>query len=270
VSNHVQAPARVVTPAQTPSYENLSITFAAPARVEAGSRYAIVVSAPETPVAEATTGVAWKGDLGSSTRDPSGTPCADGAYAGGRLWVSNDALGADADFFFQTYVVPTRRVNVVKSGTGAGSVQDGTHAVVCGATCSAAFLQGETVTLTATPDADSIFTGWVGGGCLAPTPTCSFSVAADTTVTASFMRKTLTLSVLKAGSGTVTSVPAGIACGTRCRHRFLPGPLTLTAKPAPGWRFDRWRGSYRGTRPRCRLTLTKGESVSASFVRSAP
>ena len=49
-----------------------------------------------------------------------------------------------------------------------------------------------------------------------------------------------TLTVTKAGSGTVTSAPAGIACGATCSATFTSGTaVTLTAVPAAGYSFCR-------------------------------
>jgi hypothetical protein len=46
-------------------------------------------------------------DLGSSVGDESGARCGNGVYPGGRAWTKGTPpLGADADFFFETYVVP--------------------------------------------------------------------------------------------------------------------------------------------------------------------
>jgi alpha-tubulin suppressor-like RCC1 family protein len=54
---------------------------------------------------------------------------------------------------------------------------------------------------------------------------------------------TFTLRVTLHGEGTVTSEPAGIDCGSHCSEDYAGGTVvTLTATPAPGWRFRRWRG----------------------------
>jgi hypothetical protein len=76
-----------------------------------------------------------------------------------------------------------------------------------------------------------------------------------------------TLVVRKVGSGSVTSRPAGIACGTRCRFAFAPGVVTLNARPAPGWRFARWQGACRGTKAACSLRLAGPAAATAVFVR---
>ena len=245
-------------------YVDVEVSFSPPARVEAGKRYAIVLFGPSTAVPSSWT---WKADVGSSTTDPSGNPCGDGAYAGGRFWVSSAPLGADADFFFQTYVVPTRHVTVQETGTGTGLVQDGTRLIDCGSTCSGEVVQGGTLTLTATADPGSIFTGWSGGGCTGTGATCSVAVNGDTSVTAAFSRKLATLTVHRVGRGIVSSLPSGISCGGRCSHAFVPGPVKLTAKPSAGWRFARWQGACQGTRSVCRLALLRARTVTAIFAK---
>ena len=257
-----------LTAEATHSYVDIDIAFSTPARVEAGKQYAIVLYAPTREA------WVWKADLGASVLDPSGnTRCSVGAYAGGRYWLSNSPDYADADFFFQTYVVPAKRVTVQKTGTGTGLVQDGTHAIDCGSTCSGDFPQGQTLNLTVTPDPGSTFSGWSGGACTGTGPTCSVPVNADIAVTAAFTKtlvtKTLvTLRFSKVGRGAVTSLPPGITCGRTCSHRFVPGPLKLTAKPSKGWRFARWQGTCRGTKPNCQLALTRTSSVAAIFKKT--
>src|SRR5437867_2427314 len=52
---------------------------------------------------------------------------------------------------------------VVRAGTGDGSVT-GSPGITCGTSCSASYPSGTAVILTATPAADSTFSGWSGGG----------------------------------------------------------------------------------------------------------
>jgi len=62
------------------------------------------------------------------------------------------------------------------------------------------------MTLTATPDAGSVFGGWSGGGC-AGTGTCVMDMSANKAVTAVFIAATYTI---RAQSGTGGSIsPAG-------------------------------------------------------------
>jgi hypothetical protein len=246
------------------TYVDVEVSFSTRARVEAGTRYAIVLFAPTTAVPSSWT---WKADVGSSTVDPSGVSCADGTYAGGRLWVSSAPFGADADFFFQTYVVPVRHVDVQKTGTGTGLVQDSSHVIDCGSTCSGESVQGATLTLTAIPDSGSTFSGWSGSGCTGSGSTCSVAVTGDVSVAAEFTRKPVTLTIHRSGRGAVKSLPPGITCGPRCSHGFVPGPVKLTATPSSGWKFVRWEGACRGTRTVCRLMLQRPRAVGAIFAR---
>jgi Divergent InlB B-repeat domain/Fibronectin type III domain len=79
---------------------------------------------------------------------------------------------------------------------------------------------------------------------------------------------TLNLTVTKSGrgSGTVSSAPAGINCGSDCKEAFPSGALvTLTAAPASGSRFDGWTGGgCNGTAP-CMLMGNTNQTVTAAF-----
>jgi hypothetical protein len=81
-------------------------------------------------------------------------------------------------------------------------------------------------------------------------------------------RAMLGLVVLKigAGSGTVTSVPAGISCGPSCAGRYLAGTsVTLNATAAAGSTFAGWSGGGCSGSGPCALTLTAATTVSATF-----
>lgn len=80
-------------------------------------------------------------------------------------------------------------VTVAFSGTGDGSVMVNPGNRACGIDCAGSFDWGTLVTLRATPDQYSQFTGWSGGGC-SGTGTCAFSISGDTVVTAAFTRDT--------------------------------------------------------------------------------
>jgi uncharacterized repeat protein (TIGR02543 family) len=74
------------------------------------------------------------------------------------------------------------------------------------------------------------------------------------------------LSVSKTGSGTITSAPAGINCGTTCSASYANGTsVTLTAMPATGYSFAGWSGACRGTGTTCTVSMTRSRRVSATF-----
>ncbi|MFI5007067.1 MAG: FG-GAP repeat domain-containing protein, partial [Solirubrobacterales bacterium] len=93
-------------------------------------------------------------------------------------------------------------LTVNKAGTGSGTVTSNPAGINCGSTCTASYASGTMVTLTASAAGGSTFSGWSGGGC-SGTGTCSVSMNAATTVTASFTAQAqqFNLTVSKAGTG---------------------------------------------------------------------
>lgn len=178
-------------------------------------------------------------------------------WAGGTVWLYKHAAGAPIN--------PT--LTVVKAGSGDGTVA-GTG-INCGIDCTEQVTPGTQVTLTATHDANSIFSSWSGGGCSGPTPTCVVTVNASTTVTATFTSTaSVVLTVTKAGSGsgTVMSAPAGIDCGATCGASFAPGTqVTLTATPAAGSFFASWSGGGCASANPCSPTLSANTTIVATF-----
>jgi hypothetical protein len=69
-----------------------------------------------------------------------------------------------------------------------------------------------------------------------------------------------------AGTGTVTSEPAGIDCGADCSQAYpISTAVTLTATPAGGSAFGGWGGACSGTQPTCQLVMDGPKSVTATF-----
>jgi hypothetical protein len=155
-------------------------------------------------------------------------------------------------------------LGVTKSGTGSGTVSSSPAGVSCGADCSESYTSGTVVTLTATAATGSRFLGW-SGACTG-TGSCQVIMNAAKSVTASF-GAVYTLTVAKAGtgSGTVTSNPAGITCGTDCSQAYASGTVvTLTAAHAAGSKFLGWSGACTGTST-CKVTMNASKKVMASF-----
>jgi hypothetical protein len=253
-------------------------------------------------------------------------------------------------------------LTVDRTGSGSGSIASSPAGINCPTTCAADFPQGSQVTLSASANAGSTFSGWSGGGC-SGTGNCAVTLSAATSVTATFtlspIATTTTLSgpassmfgstvtfaatvgassgtptgsvtfkdgaatlcnavalvsaqaqcatsslsagthsitaqysgsashaastsstlshsvvqgtflsvtVNKAGtgSGTVTSSPDGIHCGTTCNAAFADGTVvTLTASAAGGSTFAGWSGGGCGGTGTCQVTTNA--TVTATF-----
>jgi List-Bact-rpt repeat protein len=78
----------------------------------------------------------------------------------------------------------THTLTVNRAGSGAGSVTSSPTGINCGTACSASFLSGTSVTLTATASSGSIFAGW--SGACSGTGSCNVALNANTSVTATF------------------------------------------------------------------------------------
>jgi len=170
-------------------------------------------------------------------------------------------------------VAALNTLTVNKAGTGSGSVTSSPPGIDCGATCSATYTSGTVVTLTATPASGSTFTGWSGCDTVSGT-TCTVTMSAARSVTASFTLQRFTLSVNKAGiigGGTVTSSDGGINCGPTCLASYTSGTtVTLTATPAFGNVFTGWSGCDTVSGTTCTVTMSSARSVTASFLGIPP
>jgi hypothetical protein len=83
--------------------------------------------------------------------------------------------------------------------------------------------------------------------------------------------RTATVSKLGPGSGTVTSSPAGINCGSTCSAQFASASsVTLTAVAAAGSTFAGWSGGGCSGTGTCPLTMSAAQSVTATFKLAAP
>jgi hypothetical protein len=172
----------------------------------------------------------------------------------------------------------TVSVNTLGSGGTVSSTPSGiTNCGGPGGTCSAGFLPGTNVTLSATPLPSNRFLRWEGGFAACGTnPVCSFVVSADVSGDALF-QATTNVSIARVGQGIVGSNPAGLVCGispgSGCSGTFdrdpgLGNQTTFTATPAGGWRFVNWTGDFAscGTNPVCGIVLNQlGFSATANF-----
>jgi Divergent InlB B-repeat domain len=136
----------------------------------------------------------------------------------------------------------------------------------CGTDCTETYASVTGVTLTAHPEGSAAFAGW-SGACTGSGLTCTLTMDRSRLVTATFTTKPV-LTVTKSGSGqgTVTSMPAGIDCGTDCNEPYNEGTsVTLTADPAASSSFKEWSGACTGSTPTCAVTLNVSKEAIATF-----
>ncbi len=146
------------------------------------------------------------------------------------------------------------------AGTGSGQVTSNPTGIDCGTDCFQAYDINTLVTLTATPaDANSSFAGWSGD---ADCTDGQVTMTTNINCIATFMaQRWLTVTRAGQGKGRITSVPAGIDCGTACQAPFAPGTtVKLTAIPDAISTFAGWSGA--GC-PNPRLNLNR--SCRATF-----
>jgi hypothetical protein len=165
-------------------------------------------------------------------------------------------------------------LTVSKSGTGTGTVTSSPSGIDCGSDCSESYNQGTSVTLTATAASGSIFEGWSGGGC-SGTGTCTVTMNAAKSVTATFNPQAVgyTLTVLKSGTGigSVTSSPAGINCGDDCSETYTKvQKVKLTAKADASSTFVGWSGGGCSGTKTCTVTVDTVVTVTADFALKIP
>lgn len=97
-----------------------------------------------------------------------------------------------------------------------------------------------------------------GGGASGPSNTAVLTLTAPP----------VQLSVVKTGTGTgtVTSAPVGISCGTDCSETLAAGTMVvLTAVPAMGATFTGWTGCTSSATTSCTVALASTRTVTAAF-----
>ena len=156
-------------------------------------------------------------------------------------------------------------------GTGWGTVTSSPGGIECrpsAGDCDESYAIGTVVTLTATADPGSAFTGW-GEDCSGNAHDTSVTMDAPKSCTATFdvSHAHLDIQLTGTGSGTVTSSPSGISCPSDCTESYAIGTMvTLTATPASESTFNGW-GDCGGANHQDRIiTVTINSNVSCTLV----
>ena len=143
----------------------------------------------------------------------------------------------------------THTLNVSHVGNGTVTPTDG----------QSTYDEGESVTLTATPDAGWQFVKWEINSNVVTNASTQITISANTTAVATFEHITHTLNVSHVGNGTVTP--------TDGQSTYNEGKsVTLTATPDAGWRFDKWEiNGNVVTDATTQITISANTTAVASF-----
>jgi len=168
-------------------------------------------------------------------------------------------------------------VSVRTKGT-QGVVVSIPRGISCPDDCRAQFRRGAELTLVAGSRPNSRLLRWQGG-CVGSAAICLLVAERTTSVTATFVRATISiggairtrypLTVTVSGPGRVRSSPGGIDCPPqgKCEKTFEKGTrVTLTATPSRSGYATRW-ASYLAncSGESCEVTMNANVDVSATF-----
>lgn len=183
------------------------------------------------------------------------------------LVVKSSEASSRADSVTVSVAAPKYALKVSRSGTGSGTVTSSPAGIECGADCEESYEQGTKVALTPTPAAGSEFKGW-SGACTG-SGACEVTMSSAKSVGAEFalVKHQLTVSKSGTGSGTVTSSPAGIECGSTCAASLDHGTLVkLTGTPATGSKAVTWGGCDKvNGANECEVAMSAAKTITATF-----
>ena len=145
----------------------------------------------------------------------------------------------------------TLTVNATPSEGGSVSPATGQHK------------HGTTVSLTATPAAEYVFSNW-SGDATGSTASTSVSMMGNKSVTANFVKKKYTLTLEVEGEGEITQEVIKQGAATDYNSGTV---IKLTAKPAAEWEFVEWKGALTGTTNPQEITMTEAKTVTAVFIK---
>jgi uncharacterized repeat protein (TIGR02543 family) len=194
-------------------------------------------------LAYSTDGATWTSSAALEFNQPL-TVTKTGVFAGNAG--DNPAFNAVIDYFFNT-AAPIAPEDPIKNTAPVTVVGEGAVTQSC----------GNPVTLTATPAAGWRFNGWSGSLTGSQNP-AALTLTNNTSVTATFVRKPLQLTVSTNGSGAVQRTPQ--------QSYFDSGEsVALTAVPNSGWSFAGWSGDLTGTEPTEQVVMDRSKTVVANF-----
>ena len=123
------------------------------------------------------------------------------------------------------------------------------------------YTQGNSVSITATPNSEYVFVNWSNGSTDNP---LSVTVDSNQTITANFEKRKYPLTVSITGSGTVSEEI--ISSGKSTTEYTSGSVIRLTANPLDEWVFTGWSGSVSSTDNPIELTVNESKTISVTFI----
>ena len=125
------------------------------------------------------------------------------------------------------------------------------------------FNSGTSITLTATPNSEYLFTSWSNGSTENP---LTLTITSNLTISANFTKRQYPLQVNTEGQGTVSET---IITSGKSPTNYNSGTVvSLTANPLEGWAFLQWSGAVSSTANPLEITIDEAKTVTATFISS--
>lgn len=170
----------------------------------------------------------------------------------------------------------TKALTVTVVGSGVVECRDALSTNF--GSCAGTYPESHTIVLRAAAASGSSFGGWTGFSssgvatpCVGAVAECEVNMGADASGTATFVANpTANLKVTRSGSGSgsVSSVPGGINCGSVCESAFQLGKtITLEAAPDPGSAVVEWTGCDSVAGSNCHISFNAARSVGVVFAK---
>ena len=204
-----------------------------------------------TPVNGTIAGIASGGKyLSSTTATLTATPNAGYVFTG---WTGS-ASGTANPLFLLMNADKTVGATFTRQYTLTASTP--ANGTITGIVSGGKYNTGTTASLTATPNAGYVFTGWTGDATGTANP-LSVLMNSDKTIGATFTRQ-YALSVTGPVNGTITGIASG--------GKYLTGTMaTLTAVPAANYVFTGWTGDASGTANPLSVLMESDKTIGANF-----
>jgi hypothetical protein len=272
LSGNGLAPALLTGDASTASFGTIDVTRSSPPFTWTISNSGDVMSGPlQTSISGSS------GDFAIMSSCTNGQPLAQGAsctivlsfapMSGGSKSLTVTVSGTPGGSAMLTATGTGREpvpLTVALAGNGAGTISSDTGGILCGTACSASYLYGTMVTLTASPQTGSMFSGWTGA--CSGTGSCVVSMTQAQSVSASFTLLSFPLAVTGVpDQASFSSTPALDCANGSCTGMLAYGTMvTLSGANNAPYNFNGFSGAG-CTGTSCALTIAGNTTVTASY-----